>query len=336
MPGLQNLRMTFVPDYYNGGPYVANGFSVTELYPYSNDPYGPPDYGFAIEPNDAIIFRYATESPIDSEQPYGIRALVDSGFVFTPQDPDFRFNLDRFSAVGDGTPGSDHRLIFENQIDSIVQDADKYNIYADYIITNANNIPRFILEYQTFPASVLVLESVDISYQSSDVVVGTNGSEILNGTAIADTVQLLGGSDTFYGGSSLDTIYGGQGSDLLSGNRSADVIYGGRDSDTLYGGQGDDFVSGDLGDDLIAGDLGNDTLIGGSGADRYVFGENSGRDLVIGFDVVAGDRLDLRSQTYAIGTVANGDVRLTLSGGSTVQLVGVNTGTFGTGNGYIA
>ena len=85
---------------------------------------------------------------------------------------------------------------------------------------------------------------------------------------------------------------------------------------------------GDLGDDVLFGDRGDDVLRGGAGADRYVFGQNSGSDVVLGFNQAEGDRLDLRGQTYTFGVAADGSgsALLVLSGGGTIELAGVTQG----------
>ena len=46
-------------------------------------------------------------------------------------------------------------------------------------------------------------------------------------------------------------------------------------------------------------------------------------DQVDGFSFAEGDRLDLQGQTFTLGTSADGDVVLVLSGGGTIELNGV-------------
>ncbi|WP_125900888.1 beta strand repeat-containing protein [Methylobacterium indicum] len=134
----------------------------------------------------------------------------------------------------------------------------------------------------------------------------TQGDDNLSGSSGADNVSLGNGNDTFRGGAGADTLYGNQGNDVLYGEEGNDVLYGGEGNDTLFGG------------------LGNNTLQGDAGADRYVFTANQGaRDLVLGFNQSEGDRLDLQGQTYTLGTASNGDALLTLSGGGTVDLAGI-------------
>jgi serralysin len=70
-------------------------------------------------------------------------------------------------------------------------------------------------------------------------------------------------------------------------------------------------------------------MAGGTGADRYVFLTGSGNDQVNGFSGGAeGDRLDLQGQSYTLGTSADGDVVLLLSGGGTIELNGIAPANF--------
>ncbi|GJE59120.1 calcium-binding protein [Methylobacterium trifolii] len=150
-----------------------------------------------------------------------------------------------------------------------------------------------------------------------DVVYGNQGEDILFGNQGADTLFGGQGADTAYGGQGNDYVLGNLGNDILLGNLGEDILYGGQGNDTLYGGQGNDVLSGDLGDDVLSGDL---------GADRYVFGLNSGRDLILGFSLVQGDRIDLQGQGYTLSSTGTNNTLLTLSGGGTVELAGITQG----------
>ena len=173
--------------------------------------------------------------------------------------------------------------------------------------------------------SVADLNDVLRGFGGNDNIYGNGGDDVLYGNQGNDTLYGGRGQDTLFGGQDADLLLGEAGDDLLLGNLGNDIIYGGQGRDTLYGGQGDDMLSGDVGDDVLFGDLGNDTLIGGAGADRYVFNTNSGADLIQGFNVAEGDRLDLRGQTYTFGTAADGSgsALLVLSGGGTIELAGI-------------
>ena len=62
-----------------------------------------------------------------------------------------------------------------------------------------------------------------------------------------------------------------------------------------------------------------------------MFATGSGSDQVSGFSVADGDRLDLQGQSFTLGTAADGDVVLLLSGGGAIELNGVTPGSFAPG-----
>ena len=86
--------------------------------------------------------------------------------------------------------------------------------------------------------------------------IGTNGRDILKGTANPDTLKGLGGNDDLFGLAGNDTLYGGAGNDRL---------FGASGNDTLFGGDGNDFLDGGPGSDELLGGAGNDTLRPGAG-----------------------------------------------------------------------
>lgn len=96
-------------------------------------------------------------------------------------------------------------------------------------------------------------------------ILGTTGSDVLDGTSTDDTVICnfgndvangLGGNDVLDGGGDSDRLFGGAGNDRLIAGPASDS---GKDS--VYGGQGDDLL------DCVAGDFG-DLADGGSGIDH--------------------------------------------------------------------
>ena len=123
--------------------------------------------------------------------------------------------------------------------------------------------------------------------ESTDILFGNRGNDSLFGNQGNDSI--FGGMDQDFllGGMDGDIINGNLGSDFVGGNLGNDTVFGGMDNDSVFGGQGDDIVFGDLGDDLLSGDLGRDTLIGGSGRDRFVLRPNAGDTLETLSDQVA-------------------------------------------------
>ncbi|GJD86923.1 hypothetical protein BHAOGJBA_0421 [Methylobacterium hispanicum] len=179
----------------------------------------------------------------------------------------------------------------------------------------------------------------------NDLVYGNQGPDLVYGNQGADTLYGGQGEDSLFGGQDDDRLYGNLGNDRLFGNRGADTLAGGEGADIVYGNAGLDILFGGAGADtlyggrdvdILIGDDGDDVLVGGLGGDLFVFDTGSGRDLVLGFDLAAGDQIGLAGQTFALGSARNGDAVLTLSGGGTVELAGVTAAAFGNGAGYLA
>jgi len=128
---------------------------------------------------------------------------------------------------------------------------------------------------------------------------GEGGHDLLIGSA---------GSEQLDGGDGHDTLIGGAGRDELRGDAGNDVLIGNGGNDTLDGGGGDDFVRGDAGhDDLTAGS-GTDVLLGRTGNDTLRF--TSGIDAASGG---AGSNVMLQDSTSADAAPETGDVHLTVA-----------------------
>ena len=127
-------------------------------------------------------------------------------------------------------------------------------------------------------------------------ILGSEGDDVLLGTAGADVIEAGGGDDTIIGVEGDDIIDGGTGNDTISGAGGDDIIVGGEGSDTVSfvedtagvqvdlgagtatgagtgtdtitevenvaGGAGDDIIIGDEFDNVLDGGAGNDTIIG--------------------------------------------------------------------------
>ncbi len=91
---------------------------------------------------------------------------------------------------------------------------------------------------------------------------GSNGNDLLTGSALDDRLDGRNGNDTLVGGEGDDDLIGGTSEDDLR-----DVIYGGGGNDNIDGGYGNDELRGDAGNDTVAGGYGADTVIGGAGND---------------------------------------------------------------------
>ena len=106
--------------------------------------------------------------------------------------------------------------------------------------------------------------------------IGTNGDDVLGGTAGTDIILGGNGDDIIDGGEGNDLLLGGNGSDTMDGGSGNDLLSGGNGSDTLDGGEGNDFLDGGNGDDTLDGGEGSDIVLGGNGNDtfNYTVSEN--------------------------------------------------------------
>ena len=94
--------------------------------------------------------------------------------------------------------------------------------------------------------------------------------------------------------------------------------FGGAGDDRLFGGAGDDLIRGGEGADWLNGGAGNDLLWGDAGADRFRL--SAGFDAIRGFDVAAGDRLELSSDvSYRVAQGVQG-VEISTAFGTTTLL----------------
>jgi len=87
-------------------------------------------------------------------------------------------------------------------------------------------------------------------------ITGSNGNDLLTGTA---------GSDTINSGNGDDTVSGGAGNDSLNGGAGDDTLDGGSCSDQLNGGSGNDTLIYNVSENLVAGT--RDVYTGGAGVD---------------------------------------------------------------------
>ena len=161
------------------------------------------------------------------------------------------------------------------------------------------------------------------SADGADLIAAGAGSDLIFGNGGADTINTGGGANSVIGGFGDNSIVTGAANDLIFGNQNNDTINAGDGANLVFGGLGADLVVSGAGNDTIWGNEGNDTSTGGAGTDLYAFAAGSGADQVNGFSFAEGDRLGLQGQTFTVGTSADGDVLLTLSGGGTVELNGI-------------
>ena len=117
----------------------------------------------------------------------------------------------------------------------------------------------------------------------------------INGTSLADTIDLTGVLATSFTTLGKTTINAGEGNDSVQGSEVRDIVDAGSGDDTVLGGLGRDRLLGGSGDDELRGGKGNDMLLGNSGNDK-LFGEG-GKDTLRGGSgndrLVGGPKIDL-------------------------------------------
>lgn len=170
-----------------------------------------------------------------------------------------------------------------------------------------------------------------------NIILGTPGPDVLNGTAGNDCILGLAGDDVIDGRAGLDVLIGGAGNDTLSGGAAADTLYGEGGNDVLFGGAGEDRLDGGEGDDLLQGEAGNDQLAGGSGDDVLQGGAgNDSLDGNEGDDQLSGgagnDSLDGGGGNDALEGGAGNDSLLGGPGSDAVRSSGNDTVNGGAGN----
>jgi Ca2+-binding RTX toxin-like protein len=162
--------------------------------------------------------------------------------------------------------------------------------------------------------------------EGNDSIVGGTGFDDINGNMGNDTCVSGGGDDWVVGGKGDDSLVGSGGTNLVYGNIGNDTCDGGAGNDTVRGGQDNDVLYGGAGNDFVSGDRGDDTVTGGSGADLFhTFGE-AGIDRVLDFHVAEGDRVMLDPGTRSTVAQVAADTVISMTGGATMILVGVQMG----------
>jgi nitrogen fixation protein FixH len=178
-----------------------------------------------------------------------------------------------------------------------------------------------------------------------NIIQGTSGSEVLNGSNLKDDINALGGSDTVHAGNGNDYVDGGDGSDTLRGGNDNDWLYGGSDasSDDLEGGNGNDYLDGGVGSDILRGQNGSDILVwndiestadGGQGSDALLVGTVT---LNIGSllgNLASIEAIDLKQQAIATSVTLSASDVITLSDTDTLTITGTAADSLNAGTGW--
>ena len=174
--------------------------------------------------------------------------------------------------------------------------------YTQVVASNSVVETITIQNWSVLADRVQYLESYDPQTKTSQtidignfakIVVGTPGSDFLQGSQNADAIFGMGGIDTIegFGGNNLINgdgfLDGGTGSDTIFGGSKADTLLGGGGSNALEGAAGNDLILGGAFDtvaadsDTIQGGPGNDTLIGGPDHNLFEYAAGDGSDLLV-------------------------------------------------------
>ncbi len=137
---------------------------------------------------------------------------------------------------------------------------------------------------------------------SSSLNITLDHTQVVNGSASADTIAASQRAVLVTAGDGADKVTGSDAADRLFGNGGNDTLSGAGGNDYLHGGDGNDTLDGGSGIDTLVGGAGSDVMTGGAGADVFAWhfadaGANSAAravDTIKDFSVAEGDKLDLR------------------------------------------
>ncbi len=232
--------------------------------------------------NDTYVFNRGDGADvIDQEDSRGQLDTILFGADIVPADVTF----------SDGTEGF---VLSVNGSDDTVPSGDSITIYG-------------------FPDELPQVAFADGTVWDAETLLATISNT--TGTAADDLLIGTGGSDAIDGGDGNDRIYGLGGDDTLNGDNNGDALFGGSGDDTLVGGSD--------GDTLVGG-AGNDTMSGSEGDDWYEIDAVSGQDTIvetadseypengISFSNVAPESLQFTR--YANG---GNDLKITIAGAET-------------------
>lgn len=179
----------------------------------------------------------------------------------------------------------------------------------------------------------------------TNLILGTDGGDLLQGRAVDDVIWALDGPDRLEGGAGNDTLLGDSGSDSILAGDGDDVVLGGDRGDVIAASNGDDTVFGEGGNDQIGGGEGNDSIEAGDGND--IVGGGRGDDIILlgsGDNVASGgagnDLIIDEAGDSTIGgvtgddTINGGSGDDSLGGGAGQDLIFAGNGNDAVGGGY--
>ena len=162
-----------------------------------------------------------------------------------------------------------------------------------------------------FGAPLLFGLAIQVPENSTGWTNGTSGDDVILGTDGPELINGMGGDDTICAGRGDDWIVGDSGDDMIKGEGGDDTIYGNDDEDFIIGDAGADEIHGGDHDDFLEGQRGDDELYGDDGADGLsAAGELTGEDDLD----CGGDVLDTAIYDEDLDQVANCDILVPYDG----------------------
>jgi Ca2+-binding RTX toxin-like protein len=109
-----------------------------------------------------------------------------------------------------------------------------YMVSCEVVITPIPS-PTVTVTPPSVPAqcSSMTFDNTIVGTDGSDTINGTEGRDLIFGLDGSDTINGLGGDDCIVVGDGADSLYGNNGNDVLLGTTSAD-LHGGSGNDKLY------------------------------------------------------------------------------------------------------
>ena len=165
--------------------------------------------------------------------------------------------------------------------------------------------------------------------QFNDTLIGDAGSNELQGGAGDDILEGKGGADALVGGSGVDTVdYRSAGSGIIVDFLAQTGSQSDAEGDTYTSIE--NAIGSNFNDIFVAGDADN-SFTGGSGADTYFIRASASNDTITDYNTTD-DIIDLTGfasyadadAAFASAETVNGNTVLTLPGGGTLTLLGVD------------
>lgn len=199
----------------------------------------------------------------------------------------------------DGGSGGDTYLFgYGSGVDSISD--------SDYTTDAARSIDTVVMAHGITPQDVTMVTSgqevtLSLAGSSDRLVISQSHADrrvelvqFADGTVwslVANAVPIVGttGSDTLEGASLDDSLSGGAGNDSLDGNDGNDLLWGGDGNDWLEGGWGADVLDGGAGYDRLDVYIGSRIVFGRGGGSDTVYNHGANNTLVLSAGVQPSD-----------------------------------------------